>query len=119
GSKGEFDKARIAYEELYKSAPNNLPFFTPLVASHQELQQYEKAEKLLEARINQRNSQPNLLVEMGYNYQLQNNKEKAEEYYQKAIDASAENVNYSSGIAYAFEQKSLLENALRVYDIAT
>jgi tetratricopeptide (TPR) repeat protein len=56
---------------------------------------------------------------MGYNYQLQNNKEKAEEYYQKAIDASIENVNYSSGIAYAFEQKSLLEKALQVYDTAT
>jgi tetratricopeptide (TPR) repeat protein len=118
-SKGEFDKALIAYEELYKSAPSNLTFFTRLVACHQELQQYEKAEKLLEARINQKNSQPNLLVEMGYNYQLQNNKEKAEEYYQKAIDASIENVNYSSGIAYAFEQKSLLEKALQVYDTAT
>ncbi len=118
-SKGEFDKALIAYEELYKSAPSNLTFFTRLVACHQELQQYEKAEKLLEARINQKNSQPNLLVEMGYNYQLQNNKEKAEEYYRKAIDASVENVNYSSGIAYAFEQKSLLEKALQVYDTAT
>src|SRR5690606_39000112 len=118
-SKGEFDKALIAYEELYKSAPSNLTFFTRLVACHQELQQYEKAEKLLEARINQKNSQPNLLVEMGYNYQLQNNKEKAEEYYRKAIDASIENVNYSSGIAYAFEQKSLLEKALQVYDTAT
>lgn len=118
-SKGEFDKALIAYEELYKSAPSNLTFFTRLVACHQELQQYEKAEKLLEARINQKNSQPNLLVEMGYNYQLQNNKEKAEEYYQNAIDASIENVNYSSGIAYAFEQKSLLEKALQVYDTAT
>lgn len=117
--KGEFDKALIAYEELYKSAPSNLTFFTRLVACHQELQHYEKAEKLLEARINQKHSQPNLLVEMGYNYQLQNNKEKAEEYYQKAIDVVVENINYSSGVAYAFEQKSLLEKALQVYDIAT
>jgi tetratricopeptide (TPR) repeat protein len=31
-SKGEFDKALIAYEELYKSAPSNLTFFTRLVS---------------------------------------------------------------------------------------
>ncbi|MFA7445349.1 MAG: tetratricopeptide repeat protein [Flavobacteriaceae bacterium] len=117
-SKGEFDKALVAYEELHKSAPGNLMYFSRLVACHQELQQYDKAGTLLEQRMGQRNSQPTLLVEMGYNYQLQNNKEKAEEYYQQAIAKVVENVNYSSGVAYTFEQKSLLEKALQVYDLA-
>lgn len=118
-SKGEFDKALVAYEELYKTSPSNMMFLSRLVACHQELQQYDKAENLLSQRINQKNNQPGLLVELGYNFQLQGNKVKAEEYYQKAIDATVENVNYSSGVAYAFEQKTLLEKALQVYELAS
>lgn len=118
-SKGEFDKALVAYEELYKTSPSNMMFLSRLVACHQELQQYDKAENLLSQRINQKNNQPSLLVELGYNFQLQGNKVKAEEYYQKAIDATVENVNYSSGVAYAFEQKTLLEKALQVYELAS
>lgn len=118
-SKGEFDKALVAYEELYKASPSNMMFLSRLVACHQELQQYDKAENLLSQRINQKNNQPSLLVELGYNFQLQGNKVKAEEYYQKAIDATVENVNYSSGVAYAFEQKTLLEKALQVYELAS
>lgn len=118
-SKGEFDKALVAYEELYKTSPSNMMFLSRLIACHQELQQYDKAENLLSQRINQKNNQPSLLVELGYNFQLQGNKVKAEEYYQKAIDATVENVNYSSGVAYAFEQKTLLEKALQVYELAS
>src|SRR5690554_84297 len=118
-SKDEFDKALVAYEELYKTSPSNMMFLSRLVACHQELQQYDKAENLLSQRINQKNNQPSLLVELGYNFQLQGNKVKAEEYYQKAIDATVENVNYSSGVAYAFEQKTLLEKALQVYELAS
>lgn len=118
-SKGEFDKALVAYEELYKTSPSNMMFLSRLVACHQELQQYDKAENLLSQRINQKNNQPSLLVELGYNFQLQGNKVKAEECYQKAIDATVENVNYSSGVAYAFEQKTLLEKALQVYELAS
>ncbi len=115
--KGQFEQAVIAYEELYKTN-QSLLYFNNLLTSYQELNQFDKAEKLIIER-HRRSRQPGLLVELGYNYQLQNNTEKAEELYQQAKDAVEENPHHASNIAHVFEQKSLLEKALEVYNFAT
>lgn len=112
--KAQFDKAIIAYEDLMKINPNNYTYFNNLVASYQALKQYDKSEKLI-IEFQKRTKQPNLYVDLGYNYQLQNNTKKAQEEYQKAIASLEENVNYASSVAYAFEQKQLLQQALEIY----
>lgn len=117
-SKGQFEKAAVAYEELLKSNPNNSVYFSSLVACYQELKQYEKSEKVIADRM-KKVRQPGLNVEMGYNYQLQGNIQKAKEFYQKAKDAVEENPNNAGGVAYVFEQKSLLQEALEVYEMAS
>lgn len=117
-SKGEFEKAAIAYEGLLASNPNNSVYFNSLVSCYQELKQYEKAEKVISDRM-KRVRQPNLNVELGYNYQLQGNTQKAKEFYQKAKNAVEENPNQAGGIAYVFEQKSLLQEALEIYEMAS
>ncbi len=116
--KGQFEKAVVAYEELYKQNPNNSTFLNNLVTSYQELKQFEKAENIILER-QKRTNQVNLLVDLGYNHQLQGNNLKAEEYYKKAFEAVQENVNQASGVAYSFELKNLLEKALEVYNYAT
>jgi len=116
--KGQFEKAVVAYEDLYKQNPNNSNFFNNLLISYQELKQFDKAEKLILER-QKKTRLVNMLVELGYNHQLQGNKQKAEEYYKKAFEAVEENVNQASGVAYSFEQKNLLEKALEVYNYAT
>ena len=116
--KGQFEKAVVAYEELYKQNPNNPNFFNNLLTSYQELKQFDKAENLIIER-QKKTKLVSLLVELGYNHQLQGDKQKAEEYYKKAFESVQENVNQSSGVAYAFEQKNLLEKALEVYNYAT
>ncbi len=116
--KGQFEKAVVAYEDLYKQNPNNSNFFNNLLISYQELKQFDKAEKLILER-QKKTRLVNMLVELGYNHQLQGNKQKAEEYYKKAFEAVEENVNQASGVAYSFEQKSLLEKALEIYNYAT
>lgn len=116
--KGQFEKAVVAYEDLYKQNPNNPNFFNNLVASYQELKQFDKAENLISER-HKKTKLATMFVELGYNYQLQGNKQKAEEYYQKAFEAVQENVNQASSVAYFFEQKNLLEKALEIYDYAT
>ena len=116
--KGQFEKAVVAYEELYKQNPNNPNFFNNLVASYQELKQFDKAENLISER-HKKTKLATMFVELGYNHQLQGNKQKAEEYYKKAFEAVEENVNQASSVAYAFEQKNLLEKALEIYDYAT
>lgn len=116
--KGQFEKAVVLYEDLYKTNKNSALYASSLIACYQALKDFDKAEKIISDRYS-RLKQPNFLVELGYNYQLQNNTAKAEEYYKKAVDELATNIHFASGVAYAFEQKNLLERALQVYDYAT
>ncbi|HUH51711.1 MAG TPA: tetratricopeptide repeat protein [Flavobacterium sp.] len=116
--KGQFEKAVIAYEDLLAQNPNNSIYFANLVTSYQELSQFDKAEKRIIER-QKRTNQPNLYIDLGYNFQLQKKPLKAEENYKKAIESLDENIHFSSSVAYAFEQKNLLEKALEAYDIAS
>ncbi|MBQ0788085.1 MAG: hypothetical protein KBT69_11325, partial [Oceanihabitans sp.] len=64
---GEFEKAQILYKKLYKNNPSNYIHLIQLVKTHQQLEQLEEAQELLQTSIIK---YPALLVELGYNYQL-------------------------------------------------
>lgn len=115
--RGEFEKALISYEDLIKSQPGNFNFFQNLISCYQQLQQFDKAEKALTDRLN-KYKQGSILVEIGYNYQLQKNDAEATKFYSEAIDRIKKNPNEVSGIAYLFEKKSLLDYALLAYQSA-
>ena len=115
--RGEFEKALVSYEELLKSNDGNFNYFQRTIECLQQLQQYDKAAKLLENRID-KYKQNNLLVELGFNYQLQKNQEKANKYYNQAIDKIKKNTNEVYGIAYVFERKVLVDYALLAYKTA-
>jgi len=115
--RGEFEKAQISYEDLLKSQPNNFVFFQKTIECDQQLQQFDKAEKAIQERYD-KFKQANLLVELGYNYQLQKNQEKAKKYYDQALDKIRKNANEVYNIAYIFEKKSLVDYALQSYQIA-
>lgn len=114
--RGEFDKAVVVYEDVIKSQPHNYQAFQKILACYQQLKQYEKAEKLILARI-EKMRQDNLYVELGYNYQLQKNQSKADKYYETALAKIKENPNNTYGIAAAFEQKVLVERAIQAYEL--
>ncbi len=114
--RGEFEKAMVIYEELLKTQPNNYQYFQKQIACYQQLKQYGKAEEMIRTRID-RFKQNNLYVELGYNYQLQKDMDKANKAYQKALDVIKENPNNVYGVASLFEQKVLLEQALKAYDL--
>lgn len=116
--KGEFEKAMVIYQDLEKKQPNNILYVQKTVACQQQLQLYVDAEKFLEDKL-EKTGKPVLYVELGYNYQLQKNTQKAEKYYQKAIDAVAENPNNVYAIAPVFEQKVLIEKAVKAYETAS
>ena len=84
--KGDFEKAKISYKELLESVPQNQQYFLRTIDCYQQLQQFDIAEKEITNRLKQY-KQANLLVDLGYNYQLQKNEAKAKEYYNQAIDA--------------------------------
>ena len=115
--RGEFEKAQIAFEELLKSQPNNFNYFQQIVTCYQQLQQFEKANKALEDRLD-KFKQGNILVELGYNFQLQKNNDKAKKYYDQALDKIRKNPNEVYTIANTFERKALVDYALQSYQIA-
>jgi tetratricopeptide (TPR) repeat protein len=115
--RGEFEKALVSYEELLKSQVGNSNYFQRVVECYQQLQQYDKAEKALQERMD-KYRQSNLLIELGYNFQLQKEDAKAAKYYDQAIDKIKANANEVYGIAYVFERKALVDYALLAYQTA-
>lgn len=115
--RGEFEKAQIAYEELLKAQPGNYEFFLKTVNCYQQLQQFAKAEKAIQERYTIY-KQGQFLVELGYNYQLQKNTDKAKKYYDQAIDKIKNAPNEVFIIANSFEKKSLVDYALQAYQTA-
>nr|WP_315141379.1 tetratricopeptide repeat protein [uncultured Flavobacterium sp.] len=115
--KGDFEKAKISYEELLKSIPQNSQYFLRTIDCYQQLQQFDTAEKAIFERFNTY-KQGTLLVELGYNFQLQKNDVKAQNYYEQALDRIKKNPNEVYGISNSFEKKVLLEYALKSYQTA-
>ncbi|WP_026703540.1 tetratricopeptide repeat protein [Flavobacterium soli] len=116
--KGDFEKALIAYEELLNDKPGNNLYFQKVLESHQQLSHFEKANEMIQARLD-KYKQPNMLVELGYNYQLQKDEAKAKKFYDKALEKIEENPSNVYAIAVNFEKKNLLDYALKAYQIST
>jgi tetratricopeptide (TPR) repeat protein len=116
--KGDFEKAAVSYEELLKNLPQNTQYFLRTIDCYQQLQKFDAAEKALQTRLD-KYKQGNLLVELGYNFQLQKNDAKAKNYYDQALDRIKKNPNEVYGIATFFEKKVLLDYALKSYQTAS
>ena len=116
--RGDFEKAKLSYEELLANSPSNTQYFLRTVDCYQQLQQYDLAEKTIQSRYS-RYKQGTLLIELGYNYQLQKDEKKANSYYNQALEKITQNPNEVFGIANSFEKKVLLDYALQAYQTAS
>jgi tetratricopeptide (TPR) repeat protein len=116
--KGDFEKAKISYQELLDNNPSNTQYFYRAIDCYQQLQQFDVADKIIQNRFN-KYKQGTILIELGYNFQLQKNDAKAKTYYDQALDKILTNPNEVFGIANSFEKKVLLEYALKAYQQAT
>lgn len=114
---GDFEKALTIFEESSQKQPSNFFFFQKIIECQQQLKQYDKAEEVIIKRKD-KNNQPLLLIELGYNYQLQKNTDKAEKNYDLAIQEVEKEPNYAYQVANSFEKKVLLEWALKAYETA-
>ena len=115
--RGEFEKALVSYEELLKAQAGNSNYFQRVIECYQQLQQFDKAEKAIQERLD-KYRQSSLLIELGFNFQLQKNQDKANKYYDQAIDKIKKNANEAYGLAYTFERKALFDYALLAYKTA-
>ena len=113
--KGQFKKALLIYENLSKEKPYSYKYLYKLIDTHQQLEQLDEAENILVQRLAKRNN-PSLIVELGYNFQLKDSLERANALYNKAIAYIDLNPNYIYSVAKKFEDHSLLNEAIQVYD---
>ncbi|MEP1487961.1 MAG: tetratricopeptide repeat protein [Algibacter sp.] len=116
--KGDFEKALHEYKRLYAKSPSNINYINQLIITHQELEQYDAVETLL-LKLLERINYPAFLVELGYNYQLKDELEKANAQYNKAITSLDVNVNNAFSIARSFQKHSLLNETITVYEKAS
>lgn len=114
---GEFEKALLAYQKLHSKNPLNINNTLALVETYQQLKQYPEAQTLLEQTLTQTNY-PAFYVELGYNFELQNNNTKAEENYYIAYTSIDANPNYVFSVAKSFQTHSLLDWAIKSYEKA-
>ena len=63
-------------------------------------------------------NQPLLYIELGYNYQLQKSNDKANKYFELAIQEIEKEPNHAYQVANSFEKKVLLTWALKAYETA-
>lgn len=111
---GEYEKALKTYEQLVHNDPRNQLYFFGLINSYQQLEDFTVAEKLLQEKLSA-SKDPIYLIELGHNFELQKLNEKANNYYERALEAITQNANYSNSLARSFEKYSLLDYAEKAY----
>ncbi len=115
---GEYEKALVLYKRLHLQNKGNTRYLVDLVKTHQQLEQYNEAEELLKEFTEGRRILPQFLVELGYNYALQNKDSIASINYQKAIDFVKESPPYAYIVGQVFSNYNLLDEAVTVYETA-
>ncbi|AVI50388.1 hypothetical protein C5O00_04105 [Pukyongia salina] len=116
--RGEYDKALSLYDKLYSKNPGRLDFFLYIIQSNQQLEKFSVAEEMLIEKLSGRRIIPQLYVELGYNYSLQDKDSLSQVNYRKAIEYTLENPVYAYSIGKSFEEYSLLDEAVEVYESA-
>ena len=114
---GEYKKALVEYNKLYKKSSSNINYINQIISAHQQLEQYNEAEAFLLALM-QRINYPAFTVELGYNYQLKNDLENANINYQKAISSIDTRASNVFSVARSFQNHSLLNEAVIAYEKA-
>ncbi len=117
-NKGEFDKALVSFKKLYQKNKNNRNYLLQLVKTHQQLEQFKEAETLLLSKLGTSRNNGAFIVELGYNYQLQKDTINSKLNYDKAISIIDTSPNTAYTIGRAFENYSLLNQAIATYENA-
>ena len=115
---GEYEKAITLYEKIVQKNPGRLDLLKSLVEANQQLERFDVAENLLNNKLNSGNMIPQLYVELGYNYSLQNKDTLAQQNYQLAVDMVERSPNYIFNVGKALEEYNLLDYAVMAYEKA-
>lgn len=113
---GQFEKALITYQKTLKKQPNNNTVLLGLVKTFQQLERYGDVKILINNKINQSRHKGLLLVELGYNYQLQGQDSIAKTKYTQAIQLVKDRMTSPYRVGKALQDHNLLEEAVIAYE---
>ncbi|MBT8324849.1 MAG: hypothetical protein KJO96_06080, partial [Winogradskyella sp.] len=68
--RGEYQKALIIYKSIFSEKPYNFNYLYKIIDTHQQLEQFEEAKQVINSWLNKVRT-PMVIIELGYNYQLQ------------------------------------------------
>ncbi|CAA0251850.1 conserved hypothetical protein [Tenacibaculum maritimum] len=115
---GAYEKATQFYLKLYGKNKYNTTYLRKLISCYQETGNFLQADELLRKRIKQQPSQIYLNVFLGYNYERQQENEKAKEFYSKTLQLLEIDGNYGGIVGRAFREYNLLDYAIKAYEKA-
>ena len=115
---GSYEKAISEYDKLINKEPNRIEYLLKKVTCLQELKDFQKAEKTLERSLKGKYKRPQLIVELGYNYALQNDSINARKNYNLALKQIITKPNYAYTVGKSFESHNLLQEAVITYTTA-
>ncbi|CAA0157418.1 conserved hypothetical protein [Tenacibaculum maritimum] len=115
---GAYEKATQFYLKLYGKNKYNTTYLRKLISCYQETGNFLQADKLLRERIKQQPSQIYLNVFLGYNYERQQENEKAKEFYSKTLQLLEIDANYGGIVGRTFREYNLLDYAIKAYEKA-
>jgi len=113
---GEYEKSAAIFENLLKKNQHNYTYLKYLIQSYQQNEQYDKAAEIIKKNLLTSRSKNYLQIHLGYNFQLQHQQKKAEEYYSIAIASIKKTPNQGYMVARTFQDCLLLDYALKAYE---
>ena len=113
--KGEYEKAANIYEKLFNKNTYNSRYYKLLLKSYQEMNAFNKAENLIVSQQKKYPKRIELLVDLGYNYKLQNNQAKADSLFLVVLNEFKKQPRTAFNIGRAFQDYHMLDRALQVY----
>lgn len=115
---GQYEKAVELYKSLHKKHAYRSDYFKFLIGSYQQLEKYNKAQKVILEQLEKFPNQRQYNIELGYNYALQNQNDKAKTYYDLALKSVDNNPNLGYNTGKTFQDNNLLDYALKAYKSA-
>ena len=113
---GEFEKAAVMYQKLYKIHNNNSYYFDKYIECQLSLERYTEVEKIIKGELKRNPKNIQLYVTYGNLYERQFMDEKAKEQYEKALKKLTADQYSVTKLGRAFTNLTKYDYAIRTYE---
>lgn len=112
---GEYEKAVVLYEELFKKNPDSPIFYNSLLECYIEMDELKSARDIVKSQIKRYPKHLRFEVDLGWIMEMEGDKRKARRHFNSLISDLTSNPNHIKSLADAFEVRDYLDHALEAY----